>query len=221
MTDQDKLFYDETDAIANYWDVRFADWLKNPDWGAYPHKQAWFNERFGHLLPRRQSEVAGGRQPIGRVLDYGCGVGLYAVPLIERFQTYVGFDTSPVALETARIYYKQFPDLIKRMYFNIYTGEPGQWQMGMRSEYDLIISITVLQHQPIPYRLAMIENIKGLLKPGGMYIGLEWADAYSQAYDMPPIPEAEWRDAWLPLIIERDIPAEHPEWRADNVWVAR
>jgi len=217
MTDG-KRYYDAGDNIRGYWDARHAAWAENPNWSTIQEKQDWFNVRFEHLLPPSFSKT--GRPRIGKVLDYGCGCGLYAAPLVDRFWTYVGFDTSTAALKIAREYYKQFPSLLKDMYFNEYSGEPGQWQAGMREEYNLVVSITVLQHQPLEYRRAMIENIKTLLKPGGMYIGLEWA-GHSEAYDMPPMAEDEWRKAWEPLVIERDNPADHPRWIEDNVWVAR
>lgn len=217
MTDA-KRYYDESDDIRNYWDLRHYDWAENPNWPIIKEKQDWFNERFEHLLPPKYSET--GRGQIGRVLDYGCGCGLYAGPLVDRFETYVGFDTSKSALEIAREYYKNYPDLLRHMYFNLYDGEPGKWQSGMQAEYNLVISITVLQHQPVPYRLAMIDNIKSLIKPGGMYIGLEWV-GHSEAYDMPPVDEDVWRKAWEPMRIERDNPSDHPKWIEDNVWLAR
>jgi len=225
MVDRSKPYYDETDPITEYWDTRFADWLEKPDWGAYPYKQAWFRERFGHLLVSRLGTPYSTFDPEAtHVLDYGCGCALYADPLLDYYDYYQGFDPSISAIATANRYY-QAPEYDEsrfyRMNLAVYTGKPGCWTMLPDFlGYDLVISITVLQHQPVPYRLAMIENIKSLLKPGGMYIGLEFSDRSSQAFDMPPIEESDWRKAWLPLVIERDIPVEHPTWRDDNVWTA-
>jgi len=53
-----------------------------------------------------------------------------------------------------------------------------------------------------------------------MYVGLEM-QGNTQAFDMPPMPEDDWRKAWEPFTIRHDVPKEHPEWAQDNVWVAR
>lgn len=220
-----KAYYDDKDDITRYWELRHEEWLNNPDWANFPRRQAWFHERIGRLLPRLRGDPTGPWDPeASHVLDYGCGVGLYAAPLLDYYDYYQGFDTSISAIKTASDYYwEHASDKDKtRLNFAVYSGGVGGWTVAPDFRgYDLVLSITVLQHQTVPSRLAMIKNIKNLIRPGGMYVGLEWADSFSMAYDMPPIPEREWREAWLPLVIERDVPSEHPEWVQDNVWVAR
>lgn len=215
MIDKSKNYYDETDDITLYWELRYQEWLNNPsgpDWGVFVQKDRWFEERFSHVLPQRT--------PVGKVLEVGCGSAMYAVPLLRRFSTYTGFDTSETAIKLANTYFNQFPELFQRMYVSLYTGKPGNFETNVKEYYDCIISITVLQHQPIPYRVAMIENIKRLLKPGGLYIGLEM-QGDTAAYDMPKFPTEDWIKAWEPIRIVQDIPAEHPAWAADNVWTGR
>lgn len=201
-----KRYYDETDDVIGYWDRRHAEWNEHPDWGVYPTKARWFDERFAHILP--VPEV-----PWGRVLDWGCGNGMYSVPLLRRYVHYTGWDASYAAIRTARTYFshrggeREFMvrDLALRL-------EPCHW-----GRFDLVLSITVLQHQPLPKRLAMIDNIKLLLRPGGRYVGLEMMGA-TQAYDMPPMSIDDWRAAWQPLEIVFDRPAHNPRWADDNVW---
>jgi len=212
--DRTKPYYEAKDDITGYWEQRHFEWAQNPNWGQYQVKAQWFEERFDHLLP----PVRGyGFSPIGSVLDYGCGCGLYAAPLAKRFWNYTGFDTSRSAIELARQYYAAH-EARKRIGFYWYQGNPGEFGSGLKESFDLVLSITVLQHQPIPYRLAMIEDIKRILRPGGRYIGLEMnGDTY--AYDMPQFPRADWVAAWQPLIVRYDAPKNHPEWADDNVWV--
>lgn len=219
-----KAYYDEQDDVVRYWEQRHSKWRENPDWGVYPAKQAWFRERFAHLLTNHRGKPYSAFDPsASTALDYGCGAALYAEPLLDYYDYYQGFDTSISALQVANAYYWEHATEEQKLRMNlaVYTGRPGEWSIGPDDPgYDLVLSITVLQHQPIPYRIAMIENIKSLLKPSGMYIGLEWNDAGTQAYDMPPFSREDWIKAWLPLEITQDIPAEHPDWANDHVWVA-
>jgi SAM-dependent methyltransferase len=217
MTDE-KRYYDETDDIAAYWSKRYVNWYKNPQWHVLAGKAQWFEIRFAHLLPPISDH------PTGSVLDYGCGNAMYALPLLNHFENYTGFDTSETALEIAVDYYSHIvnPPLIpgNKISLVYYDGDPGAFS-HITGPYDLVVSITVLQHQPASFRLAMIENIKSLLKPGGRYIGLEWNEISTGAYDMPGFSKQAWIDAWKPLEIAHDIPAEHPDWAEDHVWYTR
>jgi len=207
MNDQ-KKYYTEEDGITGYWEKRYVEWLKTPDWGVFETKAAWFNSRFAHILPIP-------KEPKGLVLDYGCGNGMYSVPLLQRFENYVGMDTSPTAIEIAR---NRLGQSRQRAFWLSRENPKDGWQPF--PAYDLVISITVLQHQPVSRRRDIIEWIKGVIKPGGMYVGLEM-QGNTQAFDMPPMPEDDWRKAWEPFTIRHDVPKEHPEWAQDNVWVAR
>lgn len=213
--------YGEADDIREYWDARHREWIAAPNWGNYPYMQNWFRERFAHLLPAPSLHPGLSlADPLTtHVLDFGCGGGLYAAPLLEHFDYYWGFDTSAAAIEVANLAY-MFDPQRSRMSFALYTGKPGDYVGGLGRPYDCVISITVLQHQPGSYRLAMVENIKSLLAPKGKYIGLEWIGG-TAAYDMPAMDEAVWREAWLPREIVFDVPPGHPDWVANNVWYTR
>lgn len=214
--------YGEDDNITAYWERNYQIWQAAPEWGTFTAKQAWFRERFEHLLP----PPAGLKSawPVGSVLDYGCGNAMYAVPLLERFESYQGFDTSRTATQIAASWYhRERPDLVDRMEIDFYYGEPGYYaerHPWLKAKFDLVMSITVLQHQPLAQRLHMIDDIKKMLKPRGMYLGLEWIGG-TQAYDMPPMSEEVWRAAWHPWVLTFDVPPEHPDWAANNVWTAR
>jgi len=204
----EKKYYDELDDVQGYWERRYVDWLKTPDWGVFEFKAAWFNSRFAHILPIPE-------KPKGLVLDYGCGNGMYSVPLLQRYEKYVGLDTSPTAIEIARNKFGMSRD---RAFWLSRENPQEGWHPF--PAYDLVLSITVLQHQPVSRRRDIIEWIKGVIKPGGMYVGLEMM-GNTQAYDMPPMSEGDWRKAWEPFTMTYDAPKDRPEWRDDNVWVAR
>lgn len=196
--------YTPDDNPISYWNKRHEAWDESPDIDIFKAKDAWFSVRFAHLLPERYLGE--------RVLDFGSGCGMYSVPLLRRFDSYFGVDTSKKAVEIANRYFGN-----SRTFFDHLYKWPMRLPLG-DDEFDCVISITCLQHLPIDWRIAAIDEIKRVLKPEGKYVGLEWADRYSASYDMPPIEEDDWRKAWLPLVIERDIPLDHPDWRADNIW---
>ena len=206
-------YYTEDDGITNYWDSRYSEWAKTPDYGVFEFKDIWAETRFRHILgePKMRGSM---------VLDYGCGNTMFAPFLMRRFASYYGVDTSPTALDIADKFVggkmpasdkaRYHPSLIRR-------GEKLPFADAM---FDCVFTITVLQHQPIPERVRIIGELKRVLKPDGIYVGLEYI-GNTLAADMPPMLEEEWVQEWLPLIIVKDYPPEHPEWHADNVWVTK
>jgi SAM-dependent methyltransferase len=243
-----KRYYDDTDDIPMYWELRYREWLKNPNWPVFKEKQDWFDVRFDHILPLQNGPITipdslGGsgwnpsksevllsfmenRHYLGEsVFEVGCGSAMYAVPLLKRFKYYYGVDTSPTALKIAELYYKDYPEFRKRMHLYC-SGPLGDLDWIFNNpeliglKVDCVVTITVLQHQTVDRRARMINAIKNRLKPGGVYIGLEWV-GHSDAYDMPPMDDVQWREAWEPMEIVRDNPPEHPKWVEDNVWIAR
>lgn len=231
-------YYSEADDIANYWELRYIEWLKNPDWGVFETKDAWFEERFEHILaspgryPLPDKLLGSGWhpgngaekyfEPNGSVLEFGCGNAMYAQPLLRRFKNYVGFDTSPTAIKIAEEYYhgKSLRQRMELLRFTDLDSELDHIFRENEGQFDCVVSITVLQHQPVELRRKIIRAIKYALKPDGVYVGLEM-QGHTMAWDMPPFPEEDWIQAWEPMTIVKDVPANRPEWALDNVWVAR
>lgn len=198
--------YEQTDRTL-YWELRYQEWLKNPDPGIFKAKADWFNYRFSRILPIPET-------PKGNVLEVGCGNAMYSVPLLQRFKGYIGFDTSATAIEIARSY------LPFNLHRAVYLKQSRDIEMSILSEsMDCVVSITVLQHMTIEERRGTIEEIKRVLKPGGLYLGLEMQNGH--APDMPHWNNEEWLEAWKPLELVYDAPEDHPEWAGDNVWVGR
>lgn len=200
-------YYQQED-VVEYWNKRYEIWdVELTEEAKYAHfkgKDAWFEERFSHILPQINTG--------GSVLDLGCGNAQYSVPLKRRFSRYQGIDTSRKAIEIARRYFR-----VGGWDASRYNGRDipffDDW-------FDCVVSITVLQHQPIENRLRLIEEVKRVLKPDGIYIGLEWVDKTTAAFDMPNMDTQIWIDAWKPWVIVPDVPPV-AEWVNDHVWVAR
>lgn len=206
-----KSYYTEDDGIAEYWDARYVTWSDQltelSKLNVFAGKDRWFEERFAHILPIPAERT-------GTVLDFGCGNAMYSPALLRRFRVYAGVDTSPTALDIARRYFGS------QSGWTVFQSDPDcLLEIFKDGEFDCVMSITVLQHQPVALRLKAISEIKRVLKPGGKYVGLEM-QGETQAFDMPPLPEEEWIAAWSPLLIVKDLPADRRDWWPDNIWIA-
>lgn len=215
-TANDKKYYTASDDLTSYWNERYVEWDAKLSEGekqaVFKGKDEWFETRFARILPPKQ---------LGEnVLDVGCGNAMFSPALLQRYSHYWGLDTSEKALEIARRYFGFINSDSRGRKWDVDLYRQDQLLPFTENYFDCVFSCTVLQHMPIARRIAMIGEIKRVLKPGGRYVGLEM-QGNTQAADMPPFPEHDWCQAWLPLQIAMDLPPEHPDWWADNVWVGR
>lgn len=98
-----------------------------------------------------------------RALDVGCGAGRWCKLLSERgYRHVVGIDIQPELIKINRSRYSdcEFYCISIQDY---HTDEP----------FDLISSVTVIQHIPSDDQKKTIEKLRGLIKPGGFAIVLE------------------------------------------------
>src|SRR5262249_26787159 len=95
-------------------------------------------------------------------LDVGCGAGRWCRLLKDRgFQT-VGIDLQPELVEQNR---QRFPEIrFVQSAIQDYTSE---------SCFDLISSVTVLQHLPFEEQAIAVRKMRELTKRGGFVIALE------------------------------------------------
>lgn len=199
------MSYYKPEEEVEYWQKRYIEWAENPSPGQMAGNAAWFEERFSHILPNKRTGE--------KVLDFGCGSGSYSPCLNSRFDLYYGIDTSSKAIELAKIYFKSTQNAFLLIEEDVLLAFDSD-------TFDCVLSITVLQHQHPPRRNFYVNEIKRVLKSGGIYVGLEFIGG-TQAFDMPAVPVADWLEWWKPLNLTFDIPPEHPEWSANNVWVGR
>jgi SAM-dependent methyltransferase len=97
------------------------------------------------------------------ILDFGCGRGNWTVEMARRGGRAVGVDIAERSLETARRYaYRLSPDRARFVLGSLpEAGLPD-------SSFDLAVSLCVLEH--IPNLSAVLETVRRLLKPGGVWI---------------------------------------------------
>jgi SAM-dependent methyltransferase len=95
-----------------------------------------------------------------RVLDVGCGPGLYAEALIERGAEVIGLDASPEMVALAR---RRIPGFDARVH-DLET--PIDWLPS--ASFDLEVAALVVHH--VDGRGAMFDELFRLLRPGGRLV---------------------------------------------------
>lgn len=97
------------------------------------------------------------RVPGGRLLDVGCGLGLFLETMTTEFVTY-GIDLSPFAIETART---RLPD--SRL-------EVGSLTDGLPFDevFDVVTAINIFEHLEDP--AAGLDAVHRRLRPGGLLV---------------------------------------------------
>ncbi|HTS87924.1 MAG TPA: class I SAM-dependent methyltransferase [Gemmatimonadales bacterium] len=92
-----------------------------------------------------------------RVLDYGCGDGIFALALAARGAEVTGYDVSAAAITAAR----GFDSGARRAQFT--TEEPGA------GVFDLVFCTEVLEH--VPDDRAFAAQVLSRARPGGVLVG--------------------------------------------------
>lgn len=116
-------------------------------------QKAWYISR---LLSPTPASYA------GKLLDYGCGIGLLSGALREALPAarLHGFDVSPESV--ARV-----PRPLKSA--GTYTVDPAE----LDDDYDLILLVNVLHHVDPAQRQPLVDDLAQRLTPGGRLLILE------------------------------------------------
>jgi SAM-dependent methyltransferase len=110
------------------------------------------------LLERRLGETPAPR----RALDFGCGVGRFALALARRCPRVVGADTSPEVLRLARAHAED------RGVENVTFLRSDSELAGVEGCFDLVHSYTVFQHIRPAEGLVLLDRLIRRLTPGGL-----------------------------------------------------
>jgi SAM-dependent methyltransferase len=166
--------FDSTQA-QEYWRVHYgrrapvnldndADGLNNV---CHPGRPLWLNRyyaRFQDVVFRKLlAAVPRGQPPSApRALDVGCGAGRWC-----RLLEAAGYDVTGVDLQS---------DLLARNRermpgVRFVTGSMQDFSSS--DTFDLVTTVTVLQHNPPEEQDRMIANMRRLLRPGGCALALE------------------------------------------------
>jgi len=114
-------------------------------------------------VPETQAKLRDG----AHVADVGCGAGLAVITLASAFPaaTYVGYDVSPAAVETARNNAKE-AGVEERVRF-----EERDAAAGLPEHFDVITTFDVVHDAVDP--LGMLRSIREGLRPNGRYLCLD------------------------------------------------
>jgi len=104
-----------------------------------------------------------------RMLDAGCGVGIYTVQCARRFPhaTLFGVDMSGSQLEAAAALAKQF-HVDTRVRFQVCDLTSRAFDQEVGGDWDVVLVAEVLEHLPDP--LPVLKKIRDVTAPGGQVI---------------------------------------------------
>jgi len=161
--DDAKRYWQGHEAIARQLDLR-----RDPDGlSVVCHSEAplWLNKYYAHfqrLLFMQLLSLVPQPLPGARALDVGCGAGRWSRILAERGYAVVGIDVQAALLERNRA---RFPDIS----FECSSILDHKAALS----YDLISSVTVLQHLPFDAQRLAIQRIRESATSGSHVLLLE------------------------------------------------
>lgn len=121
------------------------------------------------------ARVGGALPEIGSAMDFGCGVGRLSIPLARKAGRVLGVDISAAHLREARAN----TDRCGCRNVDFFKAESVADIRGLET-FDLVVSIIVLQHNPPPVMLEILDALCARVKPGG-YLYVQ-AQTYRSGY---------------------------------------
>lgn len=127
------------------------------------------------------------------ILDVGCGTGSFLEFYLRYTRQLYGIDTSPAMMDIAR----------QRL------GQEAELHLGSAAEmpypgnhFDLIVSMLVLHEMDQPIRLAVLEEMKRVLKPDGKILLIDFDPGPLEFFD-------GWRTKAIILLSEIAAGRQH------------
>lgn len=150
-------FIDYLDPVAELSTEIDSSQLTEQEW-SYIETQLQANaQKFNH-----QVEILGRHMPLSnaRVLDIGCGGGLFLSLLKQRGAEVTGIELSDSRAQYAKT--KHHLDIYK------YPVESDFWQKGYANYFDAVTLWDVIEHVNYPFQT--LQSAAHVLKPGGLLL---------------------------------------------------
>jgi SAM-dependent methyltransferase len=155
------------DDLETYWKALHAKrgTVSDLEIVCHPGAPAWLNKYVADTQRRIFVRMLGetGSLAGARVLDVGCGSGRWSQLLRDQGAKVLAIDISPEAIEANR---RQIPGVEFRVADLAHLDVP-------QGGFDLIVSVTVLQHLPPDGQRSASAALAGALRPGGHALLLE------------------------------------------------
>lgn len=149
---------------------------------------------FAHRLGMRLSFSALGDLAGRRVLDLGCGRGRWSAEFASRGARVTGVDWSAEALEHAR----------RRVPGAEFHAMPVTRLEFPAASFDVVNSVTVIQHLPYEEHEKVLGEAARVLAPGGLFSLLELIAPQPGQHVFPRQPEEwvalAWQAGFIPLL---------------------
>lgn len=117
----------------------------------------------------------------GRALDVGCGAGRWSRYLDDRGYSTVGIDLQPDLIALNR---RRYPAI------DFYCTSIQEYESS--AMFDLVSSVTVLQHIPFDEQVNVVDRLRSFLRTGGYAIVLE--NVHDQGMHVFSRTAARWED---------------------------
>lgn len=134
------------------------DWAKEVDRVLTEEKEIFYKFQPNNTFIIALKKCA----PRGRLLDCGCGMGRWCEFFTEAGYEYVGVDQSEYAIKKAREHHS-----------NLNFVQMFLWDMNFHEEFDVAVSIAVLQHNLMEEKLRILPRINEALKKNGVFLMTE------------------------------------------------
>jgi ubiquinone/menaquinone biosynthesis C-methylase UbiE len=189
--------------VQDYWSTLSERHLSSEDDGlgaiCYAGMPAWFNRFLDTYQRKALARLVAGEEFAGaRVLDTGTGVGRWARWFAARGASdVIGIDIEPVRLRTARGYGGAIS----------YLEMPVNSLAFPASSFDVVNSITVLQHVDHDVKREAIAEFGRVLRSGGKAMVFEITDEGDDASHVYPWSEQAWVSAFAQngFVLERTV----------------
>lgn len=119
-----------------------------------------------------------------RVLEIGCGVGANIPFLLTSGASYYAVEGSKTAAHTARA---RFPELADHIHTGDFIAD-----IPFDGTFDLIVDRAAMTHNSEAAIRRGIGQLSTKLKPGGLYIGIDWFSTAHSGFSTGEPAEDQW-----------------------------
>jgi SAM-dependent methyltransferase len=129
----------------------------------HPGQPLWLNRYYARFQRRVYLDLLSlASRRTGRALDVGCGAGRWSRLLADQGYETVGIDLQPDLIAANR-----------RRHRDIEFHTASAQSFVSMEPFDLVSTVTVIQHVPFEQQTAVVERLRGLTADGGHVIALE------------------------------------------------